>query len=444
MPKKSSQKLLSLSKQSLKSFVPGLALGLCLGVGSSVFANKDQGLLPLDDLRTFTEVLQRIKVAYVEPIDDQTLLENAIKGMLSGLDPHSAYLDTQDYKDLRTTTTGQYGGLGIRVDMQNGVIQVVSPIDDTPADRAGIKAGDLIIRLDETAVKGLSLDEAVNLMRGKPGSEIKLTINRPGESKPLIFNVERAVISNKSVSRRVFNDRYGYLRISQFQIKTGEELTAAIARLQKEHPQLEGYILDLRNNPGGVLSASVEVADAFLEDGLIVYTEGRMENSEFRYSANGADSIAGKPLVVLINGGSASASEIVAGALQDHRRAVVIGTNSFGKGSVQTVLQLNNQRALKLTTARYFTPAGRSIQAQGIVPDIKIARTSLAEDSAKAPIYVKEADLDGHLSAGDEKTDTSIEDAEMADLVKTDYQLYEAVNLLKGMSIMAARQVPAQ
>ncbi|KHL68073.1 peptidase S41 [Pseudomonas flexibilis] len=391
--------------------------------------------LPLDDLRTFAEVLDRIKSAYVEPVDDKTLLENAIRGMLSNLDPHSAYLDPQAFQELQESTSGEFGGLGIEVGMEDGFIRVVSPIDDTPASRAGIEAGDLIVRIDGQPTKGMSMQEAVDMMRGKPGSKVELTIVREG-GQPFDVTLTRAVIKVQSVRTEMLEDGYGYLRITQFQVNTGAEVGKALASLRKDNKApLKGLVMDLRNNPGGVLQAAVEVADHFMTKGLIVYTQGRIANSELRFSADPADASQGVPLVVLINGGSASAAEIVAGALQDSRRAVVMGTDSFGKGSVQTVLPLNNDRALKLTTALYYTPNGRSIQAQGIVPDIEVQRARLTREDEMAG--VKEADLAGHLGNGNGGADRPSN----GKAVRTprpqdeDYQLGQALNLLKGLNI---------
>ena len=393
--------------------------------------------LPLDELRTFAEVLDRIKAAYVEPIDDKTLLENAIKGMLSNLDPHSAYLDPESFRDLQESTTGEFGGLGIEVGMEDGFVKVVSPIDDTPASKAGIQPGDLIVKIDGQPTKGLSMMEAVDKMRGKAGSKIELTLVRDG-GRPFDLTLTRAVIKVRSVKSQMLEDGYGYLRISQFQVNTGEEVGKALTKLRQDNgnKKLRGLVMDLRNNPGGVLQAAVEVADHFLKSGLIVYTEGRLANSELRFNADPADASEGVPLVVLINGGSASASEIVAGALQDHKRAVLMGTDSFGKGSVQTVLPLNNDRALKLTTALYFTPNGRSIQAQGIVPDIEVARAKVTREQENEGI--KEADLQGHLGNGNGGADRPSRAAQAARTERPqddDYQLSQALNLLKGLSV---------
>lgn len=393
-----------------------------------------QGLLPLNELRTFADVFDRIKQAYVEDVDDKTLLENAIQGMLTELDPHSAYLKPEAYSDLQINTTGEFGGLGIEVGMENGFVKVITPIDDTPAQKAGVEAGDLIIKLDSTPVKGLTLSDAVKLMRGKPGSDIMLTIIRQGVDKPLEISVTRAVIQVQSVRGRMLDEGYGYVRLSQFQIHTGTDMIKLVEKLQKQNETaLKGLVLDLRNNPGGVLQAAVDVSDAFIDDGLVVYTQGRLQDSDMKFRASPGDMLNGTPIVVLVNGGSASASEIVAGALQDHSRAVIMGTSTFGKGSVQTVLPLHNNRALKLTTARYYTPSGRSIQAQGIVPDIKVenARLTKVEEFAR----VKEKDLSGHLENGEGEEETTDASKEK-DLSETDYQLYEALNLLKAINVL--------
>ncbi len=391
--------------------------------------------LPLEELRTFTEVFERVKTAYVEEVGDAELLENAIKGMLSGLDPHSSYLDPSAFKDLRVNTSGEFGGLGIEVGMEDGFVRVVAPIDDTPAQRAGILAGDLIIKLDNQSVQGMGLNDAVKLMRGKVGTDIILTIIREGENQPLEVAVTRAVIKVTSVKRRLLEQRYGYLRISQFQVDSGKDLVRAMQSLKKS-AKLKGFIIDLRNNPGGVLQAAVEVSDAFLDSGLIVYTKGRLKQAELRYSATADNPSGNLPVVILINGGSASASEIVAGALQDQQRAVVMGTSSFGKGSVQTVLPLTNDRALKLTTALYYTPNGRSIQAEGIIPDIVVEPSKVTKVDARQ--LVKEADLQGHLSNGSETSTGQSRRPNSSDekkLLAEDYQLNEALNLLKGISI---------
>ena len=432
--------------QQFRRLTPlALALGLMLGSPTllaaeavevpAVEAVNGKAPLPLEELRTFAEVMDRIKAAYVEPVDDKTLLENAIKGMLGNLDPHSAYLEPEAFAELQESTSGEFGGLGIEVGTEDGFIKVVSPIDDTPASKAGIQPGDLIVKIDGQPTKGLSLMEAVDKMRGKAGSKINLTLVREG-GKPFDVELTRAVIKVKSVRSQLLEDGYGLIRISQFQVNTGEEVGKALAKLRKDNgKKLRGLVLDLRNNPGGVLQAAVEVADHFLKKGLIVYTEGRIANSELRFNADPEDASEGVPLVVLINGGSASASEIVAGALQDHKRGVLMGTDSFGKGSVQTVLPLNNDRALKLTTALYFTPNGRSIQAQGIVPDIEVARAKLTREDGGE--LIKEADLAGHLGNGNGGADkpSGSKQQKAPRPQDDDYQLSQALNLLKGLNV---------
>lgn len=397
--------------------------------------------LPLDDLRKFTEVFSRIKAAYVEEVSDRKLLESAIKGMLSDLDPHSTYLAPKDYEELEESTSGEFGGLGIEVGMENGFVKVIAPIDDTPAHKAGVLAGDLIIKLDEKPVKGMSLEEAVKLMRGKPGTVLTLTIMREGESAPIEIDVTRDVIKVTSVKSRMIENGYGYVRITQFQAETGRQFRQALSKLEEEHGgDLDGLIIDVRNNPGGVLQAAVETADALLDEGLIVYTEGRIQSSRLRFSAKAGDIMEGTPIVVLINGGSASASEILAGALQDHGRAVVMGTKSFGKGSVQTVIPLDETHAIKMTTARYYTPDGRSIQATGIKPDIEVRPAELTELDGRP--FFTEADLSGHLQGQDEEQER-LERQQQAETpasaAERDYQLRSALNLLKGMNILNRR-----
>ena len=352
--------------QNYLLLLTGLVLGVLVSIGHGVFAEREatRATLPVEELRTFSDVFGRIKNDYVESVEDKELLENAIRGMLTGLDPHSSYLDVDQFKELQVGTTGQFGGLGIEVGMEDGFVKVIAPIDDTPAKRAGVEAGDLIIRLDDTPVKGMSLNDAVKVMRGKPGTDIVLTIVREGMDKPLQITITRDIIKVKSVKSRMLEPGLGYLRVSQFQSKTADYLDDAVAKLKKESGgSLNGLILDLRNNPGGVLNGAVAVSDAFLSKGLIVYTEGRIADSSLRFNATPDDVLDGAPMVVLVNQGSASASEIVAGALQDHKRAIIMGAQTFGKGSVQTILPLSGGTALKLTTARYYTPSGRSIQA---------------------------------------------------------------------------------
>jgi len=433
-----------------------LLLGVFVGVGITLeravqaerkVAKTVEQPLPIDELRTFTEVFSRIKADYVEPVDDKKLLRDAIQGMLTGLDPHSSFLDPEGFKDIRVGTEGEFGGLGIEVTMEDGFVKVVSPIEDTPAARAGLKTGDLIIRLDNKAVKGMTLNEAVKNMRGKPGSEINLTVVREGQPKPMVFTLARAVIKIQSVKHRMLEDGFGYVRITQFQANTGENLKDALNKLKLQNKgNLKGIVLDLRNNPGGVLNAAVAVSDAFLTSGLIVYTEGRVSDAELKFSATPADLANGAPMVVLVNGGSASASEIVAGALQDHKRAVIMGTKTFGKGSVQTILPMTGGAALKITTARYYTPSGRSIQATGILPDVVTEEAKVTKRD-KADESLKEADLSGHLEnkikdkdkdkdkSGAKKVPPSVK----LDSAGEDYQLQEALNLLKGVSIFRAQ-----
>jgi carboxyl-terminal processing protease len=413
--------------------------------------------IPVDDIRVLVEVLHKIKSDYVEAIDDKTLIENAMRGMLSGLDPHSAYLDADDYTDLQEGTSGEFGGLGIEVGMEEGFVKVISPIDDTPAQQAGVQAGDTIIKLDDTLVKGMSINDAVKKMRGKPGSDITLTILREGEQKPLTFKLTRALIKVASVRSRLLEPGYGYIRVSQFQAATGEDVIKQLGELKaRSGDKLNGLILDLRNNPGGILGAAVSISDAFLESGKIVYTDGRVADSKLEFSAKPPDMLNGAPLVVLINEGSASASEIVAGALQDRGRALIMGRRSFGKGSVQTILPMNNRSALKLTTARYFTPNGRSIQAEGIKPDIVIDKVKVSSIKSAGADTIKEADLSRHLAnpvtdkgkiapaepanGGKQSNGDKDDDADKGPLAERDYELYEAFNMLKGMVMLNSKR----
>ena len=452
----------------------GLVAGVSVSLHFAAIADKETLAtpLPIEELRAFSEVFGRIKSDYVEPVTDKKLINEAINGMLSGLDPHSAYLDTEAFKELQVGTQGEFGGLGIEVSMEDGLVKVVSPIEDTPAYHAGIKSGDLIVKLDDTVIKGMTLNDAVKRMRGKPGSRIVLTIIRKEEPKPLMITLVRAIIKVQSVKSRLLESGYGFVRITQFQEHTGENLATALETLIKQNQgPLKGLVLDLRNDPGGLLTGAVGVSAAFLaKDALVVYTERRTKDAKMRLTAspdnylrgNGKsdylkslpDSVKSVPLVVLVNGGSASASEIVAGALQDHKRAVIMGTQTFGKGSVQTVLPLGNNTAIKLTTARYYTPGGRSIQAKGIVPDILVEDpASAGQDSA---FRLREADLNKHLAndrPSNEKPDntdksTSTSPNTKGDApksapaefgAKNDYQLNQALNLLKGMQILQGK-----
>jgi len=386
--------------------------------------------LPLDQIKTFAEVFTRIKRNYVEPVTDEELLEYAIDGMLGGLDPHSVYLKEERYEELNEGTTGRFGGLGMEVMMEKGFVKVISPIDDSPAAEAGIITGDLIIRIDGETVSGLSLQQATDKMRGEPGTEITITVLREGESDPFDISLERAIVNVKSVKRKMLSDEIGYLRVSQFQSSTTELFRKQLKALRQKK-DFSGLIIDLRNNPGGLLNSAISIADAFITDGLLVSTKGRLDENNQAFYATPIDMIEGKPIVVLINGGSASASEIVAGALQDHGRALVLGTESFGKGSVQTVVNVSEKEAIKLTTARYYTPEGKSIQAEGIVPDVVVNQRQFKELKRKFD-PVKEGDLPGHLqkeNKPEEKSGSSVESSELS----KDYQLNEAYNLLKGL-----------
>ena len=447
----------------------GMIAGAVLILPFFAMAEKEVVLpLPVEELRAFANVFGRIKSDYVEPVSDKKLITEAINGMLSGLDPHSAYLDAEGFKELQVGTQGEFGGLGIEVGMDDGLVKVISPIEDTPAFKAGIQSGDLIIKLDDTLVKGMTLNDAVKLMRGKPGSSIVLTVIRKNAPQPLKIKVVRAVIKVQSVKSKLAEPGYAFVRITQFQEHTGENLATALANLRKQNKEpLQGLILDLRNDPGGLLTGAVGVSAAFLpKDALVVYTEGRTDDAKMRllaspeyyargskedYLKNLSDEFARVPMVVLVNGGSASASEIVAGALQDHKRAVIMGTQTFGKGSVQTILPLGNNTAIKLTTARYYTPSGRSIQAKGIVPDIVVEDPATA--SFDSSLRLREADLAKHLTNGQAGTaepaskplnktpskdkNSSEDKPELAEFgAKNDYQLNQALNLLKGMSIL--------
>ena len=398
-----------------------VAIGAALGVAASLHfsAVADRQIsalqLPVDDLRLFSEVFGRIKSDYVEPVEDRKLLKEAINGMLTGLDPHSAFLDQEAYRDLQVGTQGEFGGLGIEVGTEEGFIKVIAPIEDTPAFRAGVLAGDLIIKLDEVSVKGVSLGDAVKKMRGKPNTEVKLTVIRKGENQPLEFIVKRDVIRVKSVKARMLEPGYAMVRITQFQEHTGENLVVALNDLYKQAGgEMKGLVLDLRGNPGGLLNSAVAVSAAFLpRNALVVYTDGRTEDAKMRLTATKENYVRGAfkedylsklpvgvktvPMVVLVNGASASASEIVAGALQDHHRATIVGTQTFGKGSVQTILPLPNNQAVKLTTARYYTPGGRSIQAKGISADLNV-------DDEATRVLLRESDLQHHLSVEDDKS----------------------------------------
>lgn len=445
---------------------PKLVVTLILGLCTMAFfpqiraetpvGNGKEEKLPIEELRAFAEIFDRIKSDYVEKVTDRKLIEHAIRGMVEGLDPHSSYLNKEEYNELQVGTTGEFGGLGIEVGMEDGFVKVIAPIDDTPAQRAGLEAGDLIIRLDDKPVKGMSLDDAVKNMRGKPGTSIGLTVLRKGKDKPLEFTIERAIIKVKSVKTRMLEPGYAYVRLTTFQANTADEMVKAIQQQLKESNNgLKGMVLDLRNNPGGVLNSAVEVSDAFLDDGLIVYTEGRLPDSQLNFPASPGDVLQGAPLVVLVNDGSASASEIVAGALQDRKRAIIMGEQTFGKGSVQTVIPVGEHGALKLTTARYYTPSGRSIQAQGIAPDIKVVEVKVTPNENNGMHRVKESDLAKHLEQK-KAEDKGAKEKKAADkgkekdgatetpLAVQDFALNEAVNLLKGLNILQQKPAPSK
>ena len=399
----------------------------------SLEANKAQSeeRLPLRELRVFTQVFEQIRRGYVEEVKDTELLENAISGLLLELDPHSAYLNKSDYDDLQESATGEYSGLGLEVGSERGMIKIISPIDDTPAAKAGIKAGDLIIEVDGVPVRGMALQKAIDKLRGEKGTSIELMVLREGQETPIEFTIVRDTIQFSSVRSRIIEPGYGYVRISQFQTSSGDDFKKELLDLKQQETSLKGVIIDLRNNPGGLVPASVDISDAVLDGGTVVYTEGRLPSSNSRYEATSGDILEGIPIVVLINGGSASASEIVAGALQDHQRAAIIGTQSFGKGSVQTVIPLGDGRAVKLTTARYFTPNGRSIQAEGIVPDIIVEPAEIRRYQLRD--RVREEDLEGHLEQASESSESPVEPEED---VTDDNQLYEALNVLKGFQLL--------
>jgi len=435
--------------------VAGAAIGMAVTVSSGVLADRQapETEIPVEELQKFVRVLDMVKSAYVEPVDDKQLLESAMRGMLEGLDPHSSYLSDDDFENFETSIRGEFGGIGIEVQMQDGLVRVISPIDETPAAKAGIQPGDLIVKIDETPVKGLSLTQAVDRMKGEPGSKVELTVAREGAGEPLIFNLERDNIKLVSVRSRMLEPTYGYVRISSFNQKTGESFEKELSKLKTEAgDKLSGIVLDLRNNPGGSLDEAIRVSDALLDSGTIVSVRSRDDGNGREFTARPGDMLDGKPVVVLVNAGSASASEIVAGALQDDRRALVVGSNTFGKGSVQTIMRVTETSAIKLTTARYYTPSGRSIQAHGIDPDVTLRALKVAEIDDKGFTPITEASLNGSLvnenDSDDDEAKTAAEAAaaeakkradDQKNLAQNDYALFEALNLLKGLSIVAQR-----
>jgi len=459
----------------------GAVLGLLLSLNLSVFAQRETRLpIPYEDLQLLSAVFGKIKSDYVEQVSDDKLIKEAINGMVHGLDPHSDFLDADAFKELQVSTQGKFGGLGLEVGVEDGVVRVISPIEDTPAFRAGIKSGDLIVKIDDLVTRGMPLSKAVDKMRGRPGTSVNLTVLRKDTDSPLNFVLTREEINVKSVRYKSPEPGYGYIRIRQFQDRTGEDLAVALRELYKQQGDLKGLVLDVRSDPGGLLNQAVAVSAAFLpKDALVVYTDGRTPDAHMRLTANkenyvrrGEDylrdipaAVKKVPMVVLVDGGTASASEIVAGALQDHKRATVMGALTFGKGSVQTILPLGNNAGLKLTTARYFTPAGRSIQAKGIEPDVYI------DDGRESPNRIKEANLERHLEVpnaanpgatialppkagaapaakpGKQQDGPQIEPpAPRIDLGgDDDFQLKQALNQLKGLPVIAsAKAVQAQ
>ncbi len=414
-------------------FLYSLPLLFCLAVLPST---ADETKIPYKDLQTFANVFGLIKNLYVEDREDEELMRNAISGMLSGLDPHSAYLSADQYNNFKIRATGRYGGLGIEVSMQNGFVQVVAPFEDTPADRAGIKAGDLILKLDDKNVKGMAFEDAIKIMRGEPGTKIRLTIAREGEEEPLIFDLKREIIKIRRVTADLLDKDFAYVRISRFQGDAAEQMIRELKKLRVQHGRrdFKGLVLDLRNNPGGFMNAAVKVAETFLDGGMVTYTKGR-ERIQERHIARRGDFLRGAPMVVLVNRGSASASEIVAGALKDHKRALVIGARTFGKASVQSVQPLPGGAAIKLTTARYYTPSGTSIQARGIEPDFPVSNLVLQKGDESAD-GGGEAALSGHLlntdGGGEEEKPFDYDD-----LARNDYVLFVGLSLLKGVGIFS-------
>jgi carboxyl-terminal processing protease len=459
--------------RSLTLITFGLVFGILISVNLSVFADKksEAKKLPVEDLRIFAEVFGKIKADYVEEVEDKQLLTEALNGMLAGLDPHSTFLDQDHFKEMQQGTAGEFGGLGIEVGMEDGFVKVISPIEDTPAFKAGLQSGDLIIKLDDKSTKGMSLNDAVKIMRGKPGTSLNVQILRKGQDTPFEVKITRAQIKSQSVKAKLIQEDYGYIRVTQFQERTGEDVAKSINKLFDENKKpLNGLVLDMRNNPGGLLNAAVAVSAAFIPEGeLVVYTEGRARDSKMHLTAipenfirdpknNYIEKLPSEikktPLVVLVNNGSASASEIVAGALQDHKRALIVGTKSFGKGSVQSILPMNNGTAIKLTTARYFTPNGRSIQAKGIDPDIVVEdgfsglisrEADLSNRLSNPEDQNQEADPENSAENNAEKENTTSKSDDGAEALRSfkpvefgsedDKQFQEALNILKGIDI---------
>lgn len=431
-----------------------IALLICSCIFMHAVLAKEQAeiALPQAELQRFATVVADIKKYYVKDVNDEELFDNAINGMLAGLDPHSAYLKGDDLKNLELITIGKFGGIGIEVVPENGLLRVISPIDDTPADKAGIKAGDIIIQINNKLVKDMSLNDAVNLMRGPRGSKVTLTIIRKNLQKPLTITLQRAIIKVKAVKSKLLAPNYGYIRIAMFQELTANDVTKAVNSLKKENKgDLKGLVLDLRNDPGGLFESAVQVADDFLDaaklkkNDLIVYTKGRANDAQISAKATPGELLSGIPIVVLINEGSASAAEIVAGALQDHKRAIIMGTKSFGKGSVQTLLPVDKKSAIKLTTALYYTPFDHSIQVKGIEPDVVIDDLKISAKNNQQLITIDEESLVDHIQNGNGTSDEEIHKKNTESLsaqndelplVQKDYQLFESLHLLKGLNAL--------
>ncbi len=401
-----------------------------------------EGKIDYDSIELFTDVLAIVKKSYVEEVDTKKLIYGAINGMLASLDPHSSFMPPDVYKEMKIETKGAFGGLGIEITIKDGLLTVISPIEDTPAFKAGIKAGDQILKIEDKFTKDMSIMDAVKRMRGTKGTKVTITIMREGLDKPKDYTLVRDVIQVKSVKFKTLDEGYGYIRIAQFQEKTDDDLANALKVLKEQNGgNLRGLVLDLRNDPGGLLDQAVKVADHFIDSGLIVYTEGREVDSKMKFSASKKTKEPHYPIVVLINSGSASASEIVAGALQDHNRAVAMGTQSFGKGSVQTIIPLTDDSGLRLTTARYFTPNGRSIQAKGITPDIVVESIELPTEEKKEGMHIREKDLDNHFETEgkqpkEEKKPVKAPAYKQDEQIKSDYQVLRALDLLKGWEIL--------
>jgi carboxyl-terminal processing protease len=429
------------------------ALVIFIGISSQRRCIAEGKGSDYESIELFTDVMAIVKKSYVEEVDTKKLIYGAINGMLASLDPHSSFMPPDTYKEMKIDTKGAFGGLGIEITVKDSILTVISPIEDTPAFKAGIKAGDQIYKIDDKFTKDLNINDAVKRMRGQKGTKVILTIMRDGFDKPQEFSLTRDIIQVKSVRSRLLEDGYAYIRIAQFQEKTDEDLAKFLKSLKEENKgELNGLILDMRNDPGGLLDQAVKVAEHFVEEGqMVVYTEGREKDSKMQFTARKGNKEPQYPIVVLINGGSASASEIVAGALQDHKRAIVMGTQSFGKGSVQTIIPLSDDSGLRLTTARYYTPKGRSIQAKGITPDIVVERLELPKESAEKRdgMHIREKDLQNHfegedkgaskdVKADDKKDDKKDKPATLKpeDNLKNDYQVMRALDLLKGWEIL--------